>query len=46
VAEGKLPNHGRKHSPRFRKADLPRRTARPGVHFDARAEARTILAER
>lgn len=46
VAEGKLANHGRKHSPRFRKGDLPRKTARPGVPFDARTEARTFLAER
>lgn len=41
-AEGKLPNHGAKGSPRYRRGDLPTKV-RPNDGFDAAAAARSLL---
>jgi hypothetical protein len=45
VAEGTLPNAGRRNAPRIRRADLPRRPAkaRP-TDYDARADAARLRA--
>jgi len=44
VVEGKLANVGRKHAPRFRRGDLPRKSARPANGaYDASADARRVL---
>ena len=42
-AEGKLTNHGRKGSPRYRRADLPMKI-RTDDGFDAAAAARSLLS--
>lgn len=41
VADGALPNAGRKHAPRVRRADLPRKRPRSS-QFDPAATARAI----
>jgi len=44
VAEGSVPNAGRKGAPRIRRADLPRKARKTGTNgFDAAAHARDIL---
>jgi len=43
-AEGRLQNHGRKGSPRYRCGKLPKRPAHSSGTFDARAEARAITS--
>lgn len=43
VAEGRLGNHGRKGSPRYRRADLPTKP-RTADTFDASAAARGMVA--
>ncbi len=43
VAEGKLTNHGKRGSPRYRRADLPSKS-RPADGFDAVGAARELLA--
>ena len=44
VADGSIPNSGRKGSPRIRRGDLPTRIeARKADSFDASVEAQTIL---
>jgi hypothetical protein len=47
VASGKLENVGRKHAPRVRRADLPRKcpVEREG-HYDADADALSLVAHR
>lgn len=46
-AEGKLRNHGRKGSPRFRRSELPRKAvAARAPGFDPVAEAMAILSPR
>lgn len=42
VTEGRLHNVGRKHAPRFRRADLPRKPGAAGGGFDPEAEAAAI----
>lgn len=45
IADGSIPNAGRKHAPRIRRADLPRKhTKTIADGFDASAEARRLLA--
>lgn len=44
LAEGAIPNAGRKHAPRIRRGDLPRKARRSDVAFDAAREARELLA--
>lgn len=44
VAEGKMPNAGRKNAPRIRRGDLPRKAGGGRDEFDAAAEARAILS--
>lgn len=45
LAEGRIPNAGRKHAPRIRRADLPRKARRqaPAGGYDPVADARAIL---
>ena len=43
VAEGAIPNAGRKNAPRIRRGDLPRKPGTRGDPFDPVAEARAIL---
>lgn len=42
LADGAIPNAGRRHAPRIRRADLPRKPRAAGGAFDARAEAAVI----
>jgi hypothetical protein len=42
VAEGRLPNAGRRNAPRIRRADLPRRAGRNGGAFNAAEAARGL----
>lgn len=42
LAKGEIPNVGRKHAPRIRRGDLPRRARANSGGFDAAAEARLI----
>jgi hypothetical protein len=49
IREGKLPNAGRQHAPRIRRADLPKkagalRAARPHVILDRTQIARSVVA--
>jgi len=47
VRSGRLPNLGRKGSPRIRAGDLPRRIAAGrGNPYDARTDARDLLTEK
>lgn len=43
VAEGRLPNAGRKYAPRLRRADLPRKPGASGDGFNPDTEAAAIL---
>ena len=43
IAEGSVPNAGRKGAPRIRRADLPRKAGAASNGFDAGAEARAIM---
>ena len=43
VAQGSVPNAGRKGAPRIRRADLPRKAKSTANGFDAGAEARAII---
>lgn len=43
VAEGVVPNAGRKGAPRVRRADLPAKPRKTSGGFDAAATARSIL---
>lgn len=44
VAEGQVPNAGRKHAPRIRRADLPRKAKKTnGGDYDAWADAAALL---
>ena len=43
VAEGSVPNAGRRGAPRIRRGDLPRKARAASNGFDAGAEARAIL---
>jgi hypothetical protein len=44
VADGAIPNAGRKHAPRIRRADLPRRPNRAApTDYDAAADAARLL---
>lgn len=45
LAEGTIPNAGRKGAPRVRRGDLPRRPARAPTGYDAESDARQLLAE-
>jgi hypothetical protein len=45
VAEGKLPNAGRRNAPRVRRADLPRRPSKASPNgYDAAADAARLMA--
>jgi hypothetical protein len=49
IRDGRIPNAGRKHAPRIRCADLPRRPKSSAVtsgHYDAARDARAILLAR
>ena len=46
IADGTIPNVGRKGAPRIRRADLPRKAKAPSNGFDAGAEASSILGAR
>jgi hypothetical protein len=47
VAAGVVANAGRKHVPRIRRADLPRRPGKPGCKgYDAAEDAARLLARR
>jgi hypothetical protein len=43
LADGELPNAGRKGAPRIRRADLPRKRRKDAGRFDAAAAATRIL---
>jgi hypothetical protein len=43
VAEGKIPNIGRRGSPRLRRGDLPMKPKGAPDGFDAAAEARSVM---
>jgi hypothetical protein len=43
IADGTIPNVGRKGAPRIRRADLPRKAKAPSNGFDAGAEVRAIM---
>jgi hypothetical protein len=43
VADGTIPNAGRKGSPRIRRGDLPRKARGSGLGFDAGQAARAVL---
>jgi hypothetical protein len=44
VAEGKLPNAGRRNAPRIKRADLPRRPSKAtATGYDAAADAARLL---
>lgn len=43
IAEGSIPNAGRKGSPRIRRGDLPLKRRSNHGHFDAAAAARSLL---
>lgn len=47
---GRIPNAGKRHAPRIRRADLPRKprhsSARPFGEYDPVADARSLLADR
>ena len=43
IADGTIPNLGRKGAPRIRRADLPRKAKAASNGFDAGAEARAIM---
>lgn len=45
VANGEIPNAGRKGSPRIRRGDLPSKGARTSAGFDATAIARNVLGQ-
>lgn len=46
VAKGEIPNAGRKHAPRVRRGDLPKRASLAnGSDFDAQAHARRIAGK-
>lgn len=44
LADGEIPQAGRKGSPRIRRADLPRRAGRPSGGYDPAADAASIAA--
>ena len=49
VRQGTIPNAGRRHAPRIRSADLPRRAPvapRPPSRYDPAADARELLSAR
>lgn len=46
VADGSIPNSGRKGAPRIKRKDLPKRAkSKKGTDFDASTEAQSILGQ-